>query len=196
MSIKRVGEIMIPLHLYPHVPCSFTIAQAMDEMERSQIDFGGRKSLPRSLLIFDEFNKLMGIARRRDLLRGLEPKFMFGPPKDYRKKLFNIKVDPNLAEMVFDRMTLEVAHKSERTLLEIMSPIEHTIDYEDHIVKAIEEMVINDLSLLPVMKLGEVVGVLRTVEAMREMKEMIKEGKKAEATEETGKEQKPTCAAG
>jgi CBS-domain-containing membrane protein len=186
---------MIPLHLYPHVPCSYTICHAMEEMERSQIDFGGRTSLPRSLLIFDELNKLMGIARRRDLLRGLEPKFMFGPPKEYRKKLFNIKVDPNLAEMVFDRMTIEIAHKAERPLLEIMTPIEHTVDFDDHVVKAIEEMVTNDLDLLPVMKLGKVVGVLRTVEAMHEMRNMITEGAE-EAKKQTKKNTKPDRATG
>ena len=67
---------MIPLEHYPHIPYWFTLRQAMAEMESSQLEFEGRKSLPRGLLVFDERYQLLGMVRRRDILWGLEPDFL------------------------------------------------------------------------------------------------------------------------
>ena len=64
-------DILIPLDSYPHVPHWFSLRQAIVEMEKTQLDVGGRKSLPRVVLVFDEKYRLMGMVRRRDILRGL-----------------------------------------------------------------------------------------------------------------------------
>ena len=76
MATKRAGDVMIPLEKYPHIPHWFTIRQAVAEMKKSVLEIGGQKSLPRSLLVFDEKYHLLGTVRRRDILRGLEPKFL------------------------------------------------------------------------------------------------------------------------
>jgi CBS-domain-containing membrane protein len=166
---KTAGELMIPLDKYPHIPYWFTLRQAMAEIANSELEIDGKKSLPRIILVFDEKYCLMGMARRRDILRGLEPEFLSKGPSDYRKKLFDVEVDPNLSEVSYDRLLKTLRERAELPISEVMTPIVKTVAYDDHITKIIYEMVSNDLSLLPVMKDDKVAGVVRSVDVFQEI---------------------------
>ena len=171
--MKRAGEIMIPLDEYPHLPYWFTLRQATAELEKSEVEIDGRKSLPRAVLIFDEKYQLMGMARRRDIMRGLEPEFLLGLPIEARKGMFDVKVDPNLSELSYDKLLDGMRRQAERPISDVMRPIVATVDFEDHLVKIIYEMVDRGLSLLPVLKEGKVVGVVRSVDAFREVADIL-----------------------
>ena len=71
--LKKAGELMIPLEKYPHVPYWFSLRQAVAIMEKTKLnpDMPGSSSLARFVLVFNETYKLLGITRRRDILRGL-----------------------------------------------------------------------------------------------------------------------------
>jgi len=173
MEMKRAGDIMIPLDDYPHLPYWFTLRQATAELEKSEVEIHGRKSLPRAVLIFDEKYQLMGMARRRDIMRGLEPEFLLGRPIESRKTLFDVKVDPNLSELSYDKLLQGMRRQGQRPISEVMRPIVTTVDFEDHLVKVIYEMVDRGLSILPVLKDGKVVGVVRSVDAFHEIAEIL-----------------------
>jgi len=173
MEMKRAGDIMIPLDEYPHLPYWFTLRQATVELEKSEVVIEGRKSLPRAVLIFDEKYQLMGMARRRDIMRGLEPEFLLGRPIESRKTLFDVKVDPNLSELSYDKLLQGMRRQAERPISDVMRPIATTVDFEDHLVKVIYEMVDRGMSILPVLKEGKVVGVVRSVDAFREVAEIL-----------------------
>ncbi|MBI5117786.1 CBS domain-containing protein [Candidatus Poribacteria bacterium] len=175
MELKRAGNIMIPLDRYPHIPYWFTLRQAIAEMEKSELETNGRKSLPRILLVFDEAYKLLGMVRRRDILRGLEPKFLTSEPLEYRKKLFNVKVDPTLFELSSEKMVKGIREQAERPVSEVMLPIVATVDYADNIIKVIYEMVDNNVSLLPVLQDQKVVGVVRSVDVFHEAARILLE---------------------
>jgi predicted transcriptional regulator len=175
MATVRVGDIMIPLDQYPHVLYTYTLQQAIEVIENSELNVGGRKSLPRSVLIFDENYQLMGMIRRRDILRGLEPEFLLDKPLEYRKKLFDVKVDPNLSELSYDKIIKGARENAKLPVSRFMKPIEVTVDYEDHIFKAIYEMNSRRLDLLPVMRNNEVIGVIRTVDVFHEVAKLLKE---------------------
>ena len=173
MEMKRAGDIMIPLDDYPHLPYWFTLRQATAELEKSEVEIHGRKSLPRAVLIFDEKYQLMGMARRRDIMRGLEPEFLLGRPIESRKTLFDVKVDPNLSELSYDKLLQGMRRQGQRPISDVMRPILTTVDFDDHLVKVIYEMVDRGLSILPVLKEGKVVGVVRSVDAFREIAEIL-----------------------
>ncbi len=173
MEMRRAGEIMIPLDEYPHIPYWFTLRQATAELEKSEVVIEGRTSLPRAVLIFDEKYQLMGMARRRDIMRGLEPEFLMGRPIETRKTIFDVKVDPNLSELSYDKLLTGIRKQAERPIGEVMRPIVATVDSEDHLIKIIYEMVDRGLSILPVLKEGKVVGVVRSVDAFREIAEIL-----------------------
>ena len=173
MASKNAGDIMIPLEKYPHIPYWFTLRQAVAELEKSTIEHQGRKSLPRALLVFDEKYQLLGIVRRRDLLRGLEPKFLRTMPMTHRKQLFDVEVDPNLVDLSTGKIGKAIKEQAEMHVSEVMQPIAATVDVADHLAKIVYKMVSRDLNLMPVMKNGKVVGIVRSVDAFHEIAQLI-----------------------
>lgn len=173
METRRVGEIMIPLANYPHLPVWSTILEAVQVMHTASLEVSGRRSLPRIVLLFDLDGSIAGTVRRRDLMRGLEPSFLLAQPLEYRRKLFEVEVDPNIAEMSFDRVVKGIREQSHRPVTDIMRPIEQTIGFDDHVMKAVNEMVTYTLSILPVVKGRKVVGVIRTVDVFHELAELL-----------------------
>ena len=173
METKRAGNLMIPLDRYPHIPYWFTLRQALVEMEKSELEINGRKSLPRVVLVFDDTYRLLGTVRRRDILRGLEPSFLTSQPLEYRKKLFDVKMDPNLSMLSPERLLEGLRERAERPVRDVMQPIKVTVDFHDHLVKVIYELVDNNLSLLPVLQNGKVVGVVRSVDVFHEIAQLL-----------------------
>lgn len=173
MKHIRAGDVMIPLDQYPHIPYWFTLRQAMVEMEKSDLLVEGRQSLPRVVLIFDERYELMGMVRRRDIMRGLEPQVLKKRPLDDRRRMFSAEHADHLEEQSYEAILAGVIEQAESSVGDIMLPIEHTVDFHDHIFRVVYEMNASDLSLLPVIHDGQVVGVIRSVDVFREVTKMF-----------------------
>jgi predicted transcriptional regulator len=47
------------------------------------------------------------------------------------------------------------------------------VQSDDHILRIIHEMIENDLSLIPVLREGRVVGVVRSVDLLNEIAEIV-----------------------
>jgi CBS-domain-containing membrane protein len=171
MRIARAGDLMIPIDKYPHVPYWFTLRQTMVELESSALEIDGRKSLPRVVLVFDEKYQLMGMVRRRDILRGLEPADLARQPLAERRKLFDKWVADDSQEALADVMK-GVRDRSDQPVREVMVPVESTAQHDDHIVK-VDEMNSNRTALLPVLRDGKVVGVIRSVDVFHEFSQFI-----------------------
>ena len=173
VKAKRVEEVMIPLHEYPQIRDSATLVESMEEMEMAQVRVSGLRSLPRLMLVMDGKDRLVGIVRRRDILRGLEPKFLRNKPMDLRKRLFDVEVDPNLLELSADLVIEGIRKRASRTVRSVMITNVVTIDHNDHFMKAIYEMVTHDVTSLPVLKDQRVIGIVRTVELFNEIAELV-----------------------
>jgi len=168
MNAKLVQDIMVPLEEYPCIPETLTLRDAISEMA-VQILRKNQVSLPRVALVFDEdFSDLLGVLRRRDIMRGLEPRFLSGS-LDYQRKLFNVEIDPNIAEISYDKIVAGIRKRAGRLVSEFMLPIKATINHDDHIMKAIYEMVDQNISVIPVLKDDSVVGVVRSVGLLGEL---------------------------
>ncbi|MFH1418218.1 MAG: CBS domain-containing protein [Planctomycetota bacterium] len=169
LAEKLVQDIMVPLEEYPCISETLTLRDAIMEMS-VQILRKKQLSLPRVALVFDDdFSDLLGMLRRRDIMRGLEPRFLVSGSLDYSRKLFNVDIDPNLTALSDDKLIGRIRERSKRLVKEFMIPIRATIDYDDHMMKTIYEMVDQNTSLLPVLKEGNVVGVVRSVDVLNEI---------------------------
>jgi len=173
MEMRRVGEIMIPLKDYPHLPVWSSMLEAIEMMHRAELEVRGRKSLPRIILLFDLDGSISGTVRRRDLMQGMEPQFLLGQSLQQRIKLFDIQVDPHLSELWPDRWVEGIREQVNRPVTDVMRPIERTIDSDELIMDAVYEMVNHDLILLPVLEEDKVVGVIRTVDVFHEIAELV-----------------------
>ncbi|HEB83373.1 MAG TPA: CBS domain-containing protein [Bacteroidetes bacterium] len=173
MEHVKAGDIMVPLDQYPHIPYWFTIRQAVAEIEKAAIAVSGRSSLPRVVLIFDEAYRLLGMARRRDILRGLEPEFLTDEGDAHGRQPYKFEVDPNLTDLMSDQLVRKLRECGERPISEVMRPIQVTVSTVDPILKVMYEMVHHDESLLPVLDEGKIVGVVRTVDVLHEVSKIL-----------------------
>jgi CBS-domain-containing membrane protein len=148
--------------------------EAIELMHRAVLDVRGRKALPRVILLFDLDDSIAGTVRRRDLMWGMEPQFMLSQPVQSRMKFFDVQIDPHLSELGPDKWAKgarERVHR--RPVSDVMCPIERTINFDEHIMTAVYEMVHNDLIILPVLQKGKVVGIIRTVDVFHELTELV-----------------------
>ncbi|MFC1729482.1 cyclic nucleotide-binding/CBS domain-containing protein [candidate division KSB1 bacterium] len=173
METKRVTDIMMYLDEYPAIINTATLRDAIELMNDFQIDFNGQKSLPRILLVMDKEDHIVGLVRRRDIVRGLLPDFIKGRQLEYRKKLFDVKVDPHLLELSFEKLTKNIKTRAETPISEVVTADIITVDYDAHLLTAIHKMVQNDITLLPVMNKGKVVGIVRSVDVFNEIAKII-----------------------
>ncbi len=166
-------DVMVPLDKYPSVTADDTLAKAAIALSEWHIDMQGSVSMPRIVLVLSEAGELVGVVRRRDILKGLAPSFLVAAMSDHPEMMFDVQVDPNLTEMLSDRAAEKLKEKSEMTVGEIADPIEVTINADDPLIRIIQEMVRHDQAILPVLVDGHVAGVVRTIEVLRSVADMI-----------------------
>ena len=94
---------------------------------------------------------------------------MAGSAPKYQRQLFSVTIDPNLAELSFDTVVAGIRKRASRRVREFMIPIKATINHDDHIMKAVYEMVDQNVSVIPVMENNRVVGVVRSIDVLREL---------------------------
>ena len=149
---KTAKDLMIPLEDYPHIPYWFSLREAMAIIREVVAKFGGGYE-PRAVLVFDEKYQLMGILTLRDIIIGLEPRYL------HESGL--IKMDPNLTVLTGDYLGPKMKDQSQRPVSEAMSPIKATVEAKDPFAKALYLMIQENVGLLPVMQGGKVAGMLR-----------------------------------
>jgi len=176
-DVKRVRDIMIPLDKYPWIKLSDTLRDAVGVMKDAQLEVGRRASLPRVVLVFDHHEELVGVVRRRDIMRGLEPDFLGSRPLEYQVTYFDVGIDHHLTELSEDfsleRVVKGLQKQSGRPISDVVRPISTTLKPDDQIMKAVYEMVSLNESLIAVVEGEEVLGVVRSVDLLHELAELI-----------------------
>jgi CBS domain-containing protein len=162
---KKVADLMIRLEDYPHVPYWYTLRQAMAIVREAAIKFEGTFE-PRSVLVFDEKYHLLGILTLKDIIRGLTPKLLQGA---VTKLQAAVDLDSTLADLEADISGPKIKEASQTAVSEVMSPIKATVDAGDTLAKALFVMVKEDMSRMPVMAEGRVVGIIRLSDLFQEI---------------------------
>jgi CBS domain-containing protein len=173
MENIHAEDIMIHLDRYPHVPHWFSLRQAIIEMEKTQFEVGGRKSLPRVVLVFDEEYRLMGMVRRRDILRGLGPDAMQESRERAGEKDPGLSRDLRSPRAAGQTKIEEIRRRAERPVSEVMIPIRVTLGSDVPLMEIANFMVINDVSVVPIVKGGKVVGMVRSTDVLHRIGQAI-----------------------
>ena len=161
---KKVKELMIPLEDYPHIPYWFTLRQAMAIVREAAIKFEGSFE-PRAVLVFDEKYQLMGMLTLRDIIKGLEPRFMH--------ETALVKSDPNLTVLMGDLFGPGMREASQKPVSEVMSPIKITVQGSDPIAKALFLMIKEGVGVMPVIQDSKVAGMIRLSDLFKEISDMV-----------------------
>jgi CBS domain-containing protein len=166
---KAVKDLMIGIFEYPHVPYWFSISQAVRIV---RVSFLSTKKYPEpmAILVFDEKYNLMGTLTLKDLLRGLEPRFL----KPSAKAQVPEEDESGLAiiwDTLFNKESKELA---EKPVSEVMVSARYFVEPGDPITKAAYLMIHHELVLLPVLEnKKKFVGVVRMLEIFDEISNAI-----------------------
>jgi Mg/Co/Ni transporter MgtE len=168
-SDKKVKDLMISVFDYPHVPYWFTIDQAMKIIKVSFIK-EKKYTEPLAILVFDEKYNLLGTLTLKDILKGLEPRFM----RSTEKAQGYIQEEKDLS-LIWDTLfTKESKELAQKTVSEIMIPAKYFVEPNDPITKAAYLMIHDDLLLLPVLEAKKkFVGLVRLIEIFDEISDAI-----------------------
>lgn len=161
---KKVKDLMIPLEDYPHIPYWFTLRQAMAIIREATLKFEATFE-PRAVLVFDEKYQLMGMLTLRDIIKGLEPRFL--------RETELIKADPSLLVLTKDFFGPGLREASQKPVSEVMSPIKVTVEGEAPIAKALFLMIKENVGLMPVMMNNKVAGMIRLSDLFKEITDIV-----------------------
>lgn len=172
-SEKRIKDIMIDVFEYPHIPYWFSIEQAMKIIRASFISttISTKKYLePLAILVFDEKYNLLGVLTLKDILKGLEPKFM----RPTEKAQAYIEKEKELSVIWDTLFTSESRDLAKKPVGEIMVPAKYFVEPDDPITKAAFLMIHDDLVLIPVLEgKKKFVGLVRMMEVFDELTNVI-----------------------
>ncbi len=168
-SDKKIKDIMIGIFEYPHIPYWFSIAQAVRIVK---VSFLSSKKYPEpvAVLVFDEKYNLMGTLSLKDILRGLEPRFL----RPTTKAQIPEEDEAGLSLIWDSLFTKESKELAEKAVSEIMVPARFFVEPNDPITKAAYLILHHDLILLPVLEdKKKFIGVVRMTEIFDEISDAI-----------------------
>lgn len=171
MEMKRVEELMIPLDAFPYIPYWFTLRQALAELQEAGVKRPGEKPLPWLILVFNARNQLLGIVRQREILHGLKPSLTPDGLKDYHPTPSDAGTDPNLYLLGLSpkKAMQELQGQVDRQIIEFMVPIQATVDHNDVAIAAVHMMIERDMSFIPVVREGQIVGLVYAGDVIHEL---------------------------
>jgi CBS-domain-containing membrane protein len=168
-SDKKIKDVMVGIFEYPHIPYWFSLDQAMRIIK---VSFISTKKYPEPLamLVFDEKYNLLGTLALRDILRGLEPRFM-----RTTEKAQVIEEDETALSLVWDSLfAKESRDLAKKPVSDVMTPAKFFVEPTDPLTKAAYLMIHNNLILLPVLEnKKKFVGLVRMIEIFDELSEAI-----------------------
>ena len=167
MSNKTARDVMVPLAEYPHARERQTLKEAIDMLETAQIQVDDHLSMPRILLVLDDDNTLIGMVRRRDILRGFEPEFHSELEEIHPEAHVKTEIDPNLSDILGPEDIERRRRKLERPVAEVVRELPGRVEVDDSLMRVVRELVGKDTHIAAVLENGKVLGVVRSLDLMR-----------------------------
>lgn len=179
MTMKTVKDIMVPLSDYPTVPKEATLRDAVEALEKAQLEIDPTRYKHRAVLVFDEDDTIVGKISQLDVLKALEPKYdqmkdprtltRFGFSKDFMKSLYD---QFNLLNKPLDDIGKKAGKLKVKDVMYKPSDGEF-VDENASLNEAIHQLVLGHHQSLLVTRGEDIVGILRQTDVFKEVYEAI-----------------------
>ncbi len=157
--MTEIKKLLIPLTDYPHMPYWATLEEAIVLLNFSH------ESGYHTVLVFDEFYKLLGMLDWKVILRAINPKFEKLSPEDFSSKGIDIITSGNDKQF---KMPIK----------DFMLPFDITVDAGDNILKIAYLLLQHNIDIIPVKESEKVLGVVRVHDIFHEITGLILQSKK------------------
>jgi CBS-domain-containing membrane protein len=106
-------------------------------------------------------------------MRGLEPDYLRQESLDATVSYFLGEYEADLSALTHGLTRSQVLEglrkQGDRSVADVVRPIAVTLRPQDPMLKAVYEMVSHNLSLIPIVEAGQVLGVVRSVDVLHEL---------------------------
>lgn len=170
-----VASLMIPLERYPHLRAEATIRDAILLIYKGMAE--PELSGFRRALVLGKDNVLVGIINMQILLLGLEPGVLrTAPGGPYQGYAAQSGPENGIAVQLFWEKVITQGFGDEpgRPVGEVAHPVTATVTPEDKLARALHLMLTNRQLMLPVVKNGRVLGVVRMIEIFGKLVPLVK----------------------
>jgi len=158
---RTAKDIMVDAFDFPHIPYWFPLRQAIGIVQNSLLGSEQCRH-PLAILVFDEKYNLVGTLGLKDILKGLEPKFLQPTVKAQVPEEESGAGLSLIWESVF---SAEAHEQAESPVGEAMVPATQFVQPEDPVTKAAYLLIRHNLTLLPVLEeKTKLVGLVRDIE--------------------------------
>lgn len=181
MVEEKVRDWMKPLHKFPMVPDTATIAAAVLALEKAQEDYVSGKRECRTLLVYDQNNRIVGKLTPIDVVRGLEPNYdnVVNPKHTAFSWDFGFVIDTMREKAVLWSKPIDdlcVRAQDVRVKDFIKSPLQsQTVQADDTLNDAFHHFVMAKHDTLFVLENKKLIGILRFSDVYREISRRLKE---------------------
>jgi len=172
-NAKKVGDLMVEITEYPHIPYWMSVREAVF-LIRSTYDKASGLGIHRMVLVFDEKYQLLGVLTLKKLLTGIEPKFLRKDDNSPYQGLAGSDY-AGLSALLEGTFAEGCKEEAKKPGSDVMIPIEAKLDVNDSIPKAAFIMIQADVDLIPVMEGETVKGVLRMSDVFNELTKIVVE---------------------
>ncbi len=170
---KTVREVMIPIADYTTLNQESSIGEAIVKLRESFFATVSTSRIMetghRSILVFDDQGKIIGILAIIDLLRAIMPGYLSAPKPSTAD---SIQYSPMFWSGMFKREVIRLASKK---IKDVMSPAPLTINANANLMETAHIMITNNERRLAVIQTGKVVGVIREQDLFFEIDRILKE---------------------
>jgi CBS-domain-containing membrane protein len=171
---KKVKDLMIPLVDYPHIPFWFSVRQAIAMIKAAAAE-PDAKIEARFVLVFDEKYQLLGFLGFKEMLAGIEPRFLRRPEAAHVQGAQPAGLDPILGMLWKDMCSRSSQEEANKPVKDVMTPVKVTVKADDPVVKAAYAMVQAGLEIIPVMEGSTVAGIARLDDVFKEITRVVLE---------------------
>ncbi len=158
----HIRDIYISMQVYPHLPDTASVNEAITLMHHSLNEGNFR-----TILVHDENNHLQGYLSLHDLIRAVGPGYLQKTQPDFKghQPFMGIPQDFSALSLIWQEgFSCKIKEAGNRPVGEVMTLIEHTVGLDDPFAKCACLMLIQDVLILPVVDDSKVVGVVRLVD--------------------------------
>jgi DNA-binding response OmpR family regulator len=170
---KTVREAMIPIEDYTTLDQNSTIRDAVFKLRESFSTKVSTNNIMetghRSLLVYDDNDKIIGILAIIDLLKTIMPAYLSAPKPSMAD---SIQYSPMFWSGMFK---IEISRLASKSIKDVMSPAPSSIDANSNLMEAAYTMIKLNQRRLTVEWSGEIVGVIREQDLFFEIEKIMQE---------------------
>lgn len=180
-------NLMVPLEEYATVSETATLNDALIALEKAQKDCDQAKKRyyhHRAVLVYNQYNKIVGKLSQLDVLKALEPKYMDITQPGQSRGISTSGFSNDFLRSMFDQYSLfnksieeicrNTAGLKVKDCMYIPIPGEY-VDEDDSLSVAIHQFVMGHHQSLLVTHQGNITGILRLTDVFKEISRIIKE---------------------